>query len=163
MLVCATLYSLFWSGVLVYVFFTITAQGETARTLATTIAEQATKEAAAETTSQIIESTATERDTLSNFFVSEADTISFLAMIESTARDVSVSLETTELAVIEKTETKPAALRTSFRFEGSEAAVGQFLRALETLPYHSNIPELSINLNKTGWEGSLSLLTTITP
>jgi len=25
------------------------------------------------------------------------------------------------------------------------------------------MPELSINLNKTGWEGSLSLLTTITP
>jgi hypothetical protein len=163
MLIIASSYFLGLVGILIWAFTTVSAQGYKMETLATLSAEQTAKEAAVQTTAQITEATTAEREQIANYFVTEADAISFLAMIEKTALGMGVKLETTELAVEPKTESAAAELKTSFRYSGKEADVLRFLQALETLPYHSRIPTLNIGIEDSMWQGSVELRVTITP
>ncbi len=164
MLIVSVLYCLVWAGVLSYAFFTVTAQGARIEALATTIADQESKELAAETISNITKTTEAERNTLASYFVSESDAVAFLAKIEDLAARLGVVLETTELAVVAKTDKTPAELKTGFAFEGNPTTVMLFLKAIETVPYHSRIP--TITLDTTGdktWKGTVQLFVTITP
>lgn len=163
MLIIASLYFLGWVAALGWGFITVSAQGYKMESLATLQAEQMAKEAAVQTTAQITETTKAEREQIASYFVTETEAISFLAMIETTAVQMGVTLETTGLEVLAKTETTAAELKTNFSFSGKQIAVQRFLQALETLPYHSRIPALTIGLESDVWQGTVELHTTITP
>lgn len=162
-LLIAVIYMLVWAGVMAYAFITVADQGATARALAITIAEQDAKEAAIQTTLDIVADTENERNALASYFVTEDDAISYLALIEGAAAGMGIEFETTELAVQPKTETTPGELKTSFRFTGTAAAMVQFLKALESLPYHSRIPDIAVTIEGGTWQGTVTVYTTLRP
>jgi len=165
----ATIYSLVFAGLLVNGVYLISAEGAKLETTKTQISEHAAKEIAYTRMVDLLESTKEDRATLQQFFITENDTISFLATIEDAAKKNSIELKTNELAVIPGTTkdsiTTPPALAISFSFAGSEVSVKKFLRLLESIPYHTEIPKVTLAGSGSGeeWTGSAQLRLTIKP
>ena len=158
----ASVYFLFFTMVLLYAFVTVESQKAETMSLRTTLAEQTTKQAAARTVKGTIEVTETVREELSSYFLPEKETISFVAEIEGLAGAVGVSIETTALDIVRPPE-GAAELKTGFVVEGSRAAVMNFMKALETLPYHSRIPTLRLENGGDGvWSGQVAVFVTLT-
>jgi len=164
------MYCLSAVGILGYGIYKIEILGSDYEQSHQTIAEQEMKEKAYYDVVQIVETTADSREALGQFFLTEKDTIRFIATIENYAKNQGVSLETTQLAVdpktekTEKTEKAEAVLRIGFTYEGTEQAVEKMSVLFETLPYHKRIPEFTIQKSIEGeWTGTILLLVTITP
>jgi hypothetical protein len=152
------------TAILIYAYSAVSAKGTEVTTLKQTLAEQRVKQDAARSVAIVMESTTDARAELADYFVTEKDTISFIAEIEDTARRMGVKLETTNLAIIPKKDAEAAKLKTSFSIEGSQLAVESFVRALESLPYHSVVPRVQFNANEGGlWAATVDVLVTITP
>ncbi len=156
-----TTYFLVFALVLFYALITVQSQKAEAVTLRTTLAEQTTKQAAARTVMATIDSTEAVRTELSGFFLSEKDTITFIADIEALATTLGVAIETTALDIERPAEGNPI-LKTGFAVSGSRSGVLNFMRALETLPYHSTLPSLRVSNQGDGeWQGQVAVLVTL--
>jgi hypothetical protein len=147
--------------VLLYALITVQSQKAEAVSLRTTLAEQTTKQAAARTVETTIANTEVVRNELASFFLSEKETITFIADIEALASVLGVGVETTALDI-----TRPAGgnavLKTGFAVTGSRIAVINFMQALETLPYHSTLPTLRVSNQGDGeWQGQVEVLVTL--
>lgn len=157
----ATVYFVTFGLVLIYAFVTVQSQRAETMNLRTTLAEQNTKQAAARTVESTISSTETVRTELSSFFLPEKDTISFIAEIEDLAGAVGVSIETTALDIVRPADAVPE-LKTGFVVKGSRAAVMNFLRAIETLPYHSRVPVMNMaDQGDATWQGTVEVYVTM--
>ncbi|MFN3188200.1 MAG: hypothetical protein ACK42D_01485 [Candidatus Paceibacteria bacterium] len=103
-----------------------------------------------------------DRQELDSFFISERDTIHFITNVEALAETLRVSVETTQLAVTPKKDDEPIRLEIGFLIEGSYSNVERMLSALETLPYHKSIPNVSIKSTEKGtWTGAIVLYVTL--
>lgn len=134
-----------------------------------TIAELVAKEAAYTSVVRLIDSSTEDRTLISGYFITEKDTISFISELERAAKNSGVELETTELSVT-AAETKdgvttPAVLSIGVSLQGSEGAVKKYIELLETIPYHTNIPQISVQSNRVTnqWSAAASLRLTMTP
>jgi hypothetical protein len=154
-------YFLVFALVLLYALITVQSQKAEAVSLRTALAEQTTKQAAAQTVETTIANTESVRSELASYFLSEKETITFIADIESLATDLGVGVVTTALD-IERPAEGNAVLKTGFAVAGSRIAVVNFMRALETLPYHSSLPTLRlVNQGDGEWEGQLEVRVTL--
>ena len=158
------LYSVFFSLFLMYGFLKIRDQGNIFNINERLMAEQNNKEQEYHNLFQITESTKNDRDTLSTFFITEKDTISFISDIENLADDMGITLETSQLSIKPKTKKSESQLYVGFNFSGPETAVRQMVLLFENIPYHKLIPELVLTRNAADgtWKGSILLYITIT-
>lgn len=163
MALIASLYCLSLVGVLVMAILFTRAEQVEYRMLRTTLAEHTAKEASFNEVARIVEETKEERELLASHFLTESDTIAFMAEVEGMAAILGIKLVTSELALVPKTETAPAQLKVGFSFSGSASSVQTFVETLENLPYHSNVPTLSLQRadSGAGQTGSMSLLVTL--
>jgi Tfp pilus assembly protein PilO len=159
-LTIATVYCLAFVLVLGYAYVTVRAQRSEAVSLRTTLAEQTSKQAAARTVRETIAATTDTRQTLSSFFLTESETISFIAEIESLAAAVGVAVETTALDISKQADSRPE-LKTGFAVEGSELGVKEFLRAVESLPYHSRLPQVRVSRDGNRWQAQVEVYITM--
>jgi hypothetical protein len=147
--------------VLIYALITVQSQKAEAVSLRTTLAEQTTKQDAARTVESTIVSTEAVRDELAGFFLSEKETITFIAENEALAKVLGVRVETTALDISRPSDSN-AILKTGFMVSGSRTGVLNFMRALETLPYHSTLPTLRFANEGDGeWQGQVEVLVTL--
>jgi hypothetical protein len=156
----ATLYFVIVASVMVYAFVSVRSQKADALALATTLAEQTSKQSIARTVATTIESTATLREEISTYFLEEKDTISFITEIEGLAGVLGVTIETTSLDMT-KTEAGRAELKTGFLVKGNRTAVLRFMEAIEILPYHSRIASMQVTGEGNEWRGQVDIFVTI--
>ncbi len=158
----ATTYFLVFAGVLGYAFVTVEAQRSEAMNLRTTLAEQTSKQTVARTIGDLTASTAEVRGELADYFLSERDTISFIAEVEALAGAQSVAIETTTLDIVRPADAAPE-LKTGFRVEGTRQSVLAFVQALETMPYHSRIPSVQFTQDGNVSGAQVEVLVTLLP
>lgn len=92
----------------------------------------------------LLSATQAEREQLQTFILKdEHDTIQLLSQIDALAADKKVELSTSRL---DTTETKGTfnELSATFLISGTEVSVMQVVKALESLPYHSDMTALSV-------------------
>jgi phenylpyruvate tautomerase PptA (4-oxalocrotonate tautomerase family) len=163
-LIVASLYFTVFLALLVYAYISVRAEQVRYQELTTTLATEAAKQAVAHQITEVSSRTVAERAELQHYFVTEKETISFITEIESLARSIGVTLETTSLDLTPATGKDPAILKTGFLVKGSQTDVTTFLQMMESLPYHSRIPTMDISrLGSNEWQGSLSLEVTVRP
>jgi hypothetical protein len=131
----AVLYFLGLGGLLAYGFYIIHSQGAALEMARISVAEQSAKETAYTNVIRQTEATKSDRAELASFFITEKDTVSFIAELEQAAVAVGVSFETKGLSVIPATGGKPAELSIDCIFKGSESTVKKFITVLESIPY----------------------------
>ncbi|MFN3693300.1 MAG: hypothetical protein ACK4SL_04395 [Candidatus Paceibacteria bacterium] len=158
----ASLYFVIVASVMVYAFISVRSQKADALALATTLAEQTSKQSVARTVATTIESTAALREEVSTYFLEEKETISFITEIEGLAGVLGVTIETTSLDMT-KTEGGRGELKTGFSVKGTRAAVLRFMEAIETLPYHSRIATMQVTGEGNEWRGQVDIFVTIKP
>lgn len=90
---------------------------------------------------ELVETTKIERETLTDFVLTEDKTGSFLTDIENLGASNNVSLTTNSLQVV-KGKDKPDTLNVQFALSGAESSVKKMLQLFETLPYHSSVSSL---------------------
>jgi prolyl-tRNA synthetase len=154
-----------------YALYMVRSQGSALDSLREQIAEDTAKDAAYNSIVRITESSKLNRAELEEYFITEKDTIRFIAELEDRAARVGVTFETTELStpepVVAPDATTPVlrTLEVGCKFTGSEAAVKQFLVILENIPYHAEIPTMTISNDATDgkWVGNGKLILTIKP
>lgn len=93
---------------------------------------------------ELILQTKEERDVLEEFVLSESDTVTFLADIESIGAQQGVFLSTNSLQVIENKNSNDV-LQIKFLIEGSEEQLLHMLDIFEALPYDNEIESISLN------------------
>ncbi len=103
-----------------------------------------------------------DRQELSSFFISERDTIHLITQVEALAKTMQVSVETTQLAVVPKKDKTPSRLEIGFIIEGNYSNVAKMLSAIETLPYHKQIPQIAVTKSsEETWVGTIVLHVTL--
>ena len=169
LLLVATFYSLIFAGLLVNGVYLISAEGAKLETTKIQISEHTAKETAYTKMMSLLDSSKENRATLEQFFITENDTITFLATTEAAAEKIGVELKTNELAVIPSVVKDgvdtPSALAISFSFAGSETAVKNFLVLLEHIPYHTAMPKVTLlsTASLESWTGTAQLRLTLRP
>jgi hypothetical protein len=158
----ATIYFVIFVSVLVYAFVSVRSQKADALALATTLAEQTSKQSVARTVATTFESTTALREEVSTYFLEEKETISFITEIEGLAGVLGVAIETTALDMT-KTEGGRQELKTGFAVKGTRAATLRFMEAIETLPYHSRIASMQVAGEGNEWRGQVDIFVTIAP
>lgn len=157
----AAVYCTCFALVLVYAVVTVRSQRAETVILRTTLAEQTTKQDAARTVANTVATTEAVRTELASFFLPEKETISFIAEIEGLAEALGVAIETTALDIVRPADAVPE-LKTGFVVSGSRLAVLNFLRAIETLPYHSRVPTMTmIDQGDSMWQGTVEVYITM--
>lgn len=93
----------------------------------------------------ILKQTASEREQLESFLLTEDTTVHFLTEVEQLALTQRVKLTTDSLVVSEKKDDSGfKTLSVRFSLEGDKTQVRKMLKTLENLPYHGQITELSL-------------------
>lgn len=131
------------------------------RARAQAVADHAAQQQLYANLASLVERTAPERATLQTYVLTEDDTISFLANIESLAALRGLALTTDALTV---TEAKPNnVLMVNFTLAGTEVAVYDFIALMEVLPYMSYLTEVNVVRDpETGLaESTLTLAVTL--
>lgn len=129
---------------LVWVLYTVTTAGDTLQEHITTIANNDAKEKAFADLSALVAQTASIREELKTFVLTEENTSVFLTDIESLGVAQGVKLTTNSLDV--KRQSGMFDLLTiKFTIEGQETAVQKMINIFETLPYYSQVVALSLS------------------
>ncbi|MFM2339532.1 MAG: hypothetical protein RLZZ360_168 [Candidatus Parcubacteria bacterium] len=158
----ATLYFAVVLSVLIYAYVSVHSQKADALALATTLAEQTSKQSIARSLAATFDATIDVRTEIASYFLEEKETITFIAEIEALAQALGVSIEPTALDFV-TTESGRRELKTGFAVKGTRTAVLQFMKAIETIPYHSRIASLQVVGNDNEWSGQVDLFVTIKP
>lgn len=161
-----TIATLYFVGVfllLVSAYITVRSQKTETMQLRTTLAEQNAQEQVANTVAVTLEATASDREKLRGYFLSEKETISFIADVEALADTSGVTVETTMLDIVRPQEAAPR-LKAGFAVAGTRDGVERFIEAMEQVPYHSSITSVRI-ARESGqvWTGSVDILITLEP
>ncbi len=140
----ALLYFVSLGSLLGYGFYVIHNQGTALGMAQVSVAEQAAKEMSYTNVIKQTESTQSDRTELATFFITEKDTVSFIAELEQAAAAVGVSFETKGLSVVAAAGGKPAELVIDCVFKGSESMVRKFILILEGIPYRTTMSRLLV-------------------
>lgn len=131
------------------------------------ISEHTAKELSYSKLQSLLESTANNRKSTNDIFLSEKNTINFISDIEKDAALLGVVLQTKNLS-IKPQEVKdgvilqPAKLVVSFDFTGSEKSVRDFLLLLENIPLYKTFTSMHmLKDTSTQWKISTSMELTL--
>ncbi len=167
-IIAASYFTLF-AGMLSCALYLVHQQGSSLDETRHALAEHSAKEVAYNSVVSITENSQTKREELAGYFITERDTVGFIADIESAAAMIGVEFITTELSVTEPQSIDgvivPATLVVGSKFTGTKTAVNKFLILLENLPYHANIPSVTLsNQSEDGaYTGQAEIILTIKP
>ncbi len=106
---------------------------------------------------RLVNETQADREELLSYVLTEDKTIDFLTSIEKAAVRNSVELTTESLRKVEN-KGRFDTLQVSFTFSGDKQDVQTMLRMLETLPYHSTVTQLSLQLKDASASGRIQAL-----
>lgn len=110
-----------------------------------TLANEAAVERAYTSLSEILDSSAVEREQIESYVVDgEAGTITFLTTVEDLAAQYGVELSGTTLETAEHETLGTPIIVVTFSFAGPRAGTEAYLMALETLPYASYLERASL-------------------
>lgn len=132
---------------LVVTLYIIFAKGDQLQTQLALLADVSAQQQRAEEVQRILSDSAPDREALQTLFLTEADTIDFLATIEQAASRQGITL-TTESLKVEEPKDKPATLLVDFTFAGPPQSVRQFITFLETIPYGSYLTNLQLQTDR---------------
>lgn len=103
-----------------------------------------------------------DRRELNSFFISERDTIHLITQVEEMGDKMGTNIETSQLSVVPKKGSTPSRLEIGFVVEGFYNNVASTLFAIETLPYHKRVPQITVLEKSDGlWEGTIVLHVTL--
>ena len=110
-----------------------------------------------------LENTKEERTALENYVLAgESGTVDLLSSFDEISSNLGVELDTKELAVAEQSDDFHE-LSVTLSVEGGEAEVMQFLKLLETLPYHSQVSNFAAERQAGQLELNLAIVVSIKP
>lgn len=152
------------TGVFGYGLYTLNQQGQKLESIRAEHQAALKKEQAFIAITKIIEGTAAERAELTSYFITERDTISYIALIEEMAKQVGVTVQTNTLAIIPKNEKQktPASLNAGFTVNGPKNAVKLFMQKIEQTPFHQTITDMTIMTDVAKGESSGTVLVQVT-
>ena len=133
------------AAVLVY---SIIHQGQTLLQKSQLVADQLVQEQTYASLDRLMRSSATERQELGRYVLTEPETIAFLSTVEGVATAQTATLKTDSLKV-DKGKTFNT-LVVSLTITGQQTSVEQVLRILETLPYDSYLNTLILQTSDIG-------------
>lgn len=145
------------------------ALAEELTTVVTTIANDQAIARDQQVLQELLVATADERAALAGLVLQgESGTITFLSEIDAFAAARGIELTTSALTVVKEARKPYDGLSVTYNIKGGESAVRDFIRALETLPYASEV--LSVTLLQVANEqtgavesnGTISLIISIT-
>lgn len=140
--------------------YSIIAQGERLENQMVLLADVTAQQQRIGEVDRILEASATDRAELETLFLTEADTIDFLATIEEAARMRGIEL-TTESLKVEEPKDEPAVLVINFTFSGQPAEVREFITLLESVPYGSYLTDLQVQVQRESGTAEAKLALTI--
>jgi hypothetical protein len=147
--IIAASYFVLFAGIFSYALYLVRAQGAALDETRTTLAERSAKEVTYNSVVRVTENSKANREEIAGYFITERDTVGFIADIERAATQIGVVFTTTELSVTEPQSADgviiPATLVVGSKFTGTKAAVNKFLTLLENLPYHASIPSVTLS------------------
>ncbi len=143
---------LFGVGLVGYLTYAVLEQGDLLLAQVAAVETEQQEKVSYLAISRTAEQSESNRQTLNSYFLTrESDSITLLTEVENIAPQFGIDLETTELEEFGGDETE--GINISFRFEGSEAAVKEFLLLLENLPYASQVSEVKLSERAAGvWQ-----------
>ncbi len=153
---------IFSLGAYVLFFFMIEGHKETLRAERVRAAEAEVQARALSALQATVVESKEDREKLLGFILTDDEIIDFLALIEQTAREQGVKLETTlEVRPLDDVFEE---LALSLSIEGSFDGVMRMLRLFETLPEQSVVTEMNIarggEEGSTDWQGTFMLTVT---
>ncbi len=122
-------------------------EGAELRVRAQAVADHTAQQQLYANLASLVERTAGEREALQKYVLTEDDTISFLADIESLAAERGITLVTDALTVV--TSKPNNTLMVNFSLTGTEVAVYDFVSLLEVLPYMSYLTNVVVRRDAT--------------
>lgn len=145
---------------LVVAVYSILVQGERLQNQMALLADVTAQQQRAGEVDRILEASGADREELATLFLTEADTIDFLATIEEAARNRGIEL-TTESLKVEEPKDEPAVLVINFTFSGQPAEVREFITLLESVPYGSYLTDLQVQMQRESGMAEAKLVLTI--
>lgn len=142
-------------GGAVFFFFQILNNSQLLEQQIAAVADQSTQEAALLRLQRIAQTTKTDREELSSYFLlRQSDSIAFLSEIERLAPKVGLSLETKSLDQVSVGGREW--IQVNFTVGGSLQDVQNFVQILEIIPYVSKLTSVSMNnTNSNQWEADI--------
>lgn len=93
---------------------------------------------------RVAEMSEADRAALQTYFLSESETIDFLALVEDVAKKQNTAITTDALQVVEP-ENQPRALEITLSLEGTKRNLLETIQIIETLPYASYVQNLNVS------------------
>jgi hypothetical protein len=156
----ALLFALCSGALYAWVFYEVMTSGQSLTERVATIADTRAKERAYKDLALQVANTASKREALNSFVLTEDKTGTFLTEIEALGTQIGVKLTTTSLKV-EKKKDLPDTLQVQFSIEGNELSVKKMLTIFETLPYHSVVQSVTFTKEGGSIRSSIDLKVTL--
>jgi Tfp pilus assembly protein PilO len=146
-------------GVFGYGVYFINAANQQLVDQITTLEKNRAQESTMRQLQRIAEESESDRVTLDErFLASEGESIEFLNLVETLARDAGLQIETENLQTTDGDDANSTVLTASFTFTGAYQTVTGFIEVLENLPYLATISTVSLtNENQSQWEASVTM------
>ncbi len=146
-------------GVFVFMVYQTGAQGGKLTEQIATLEAQRSQEESYFRLQKIAEETKEERTELQSYFLlNESDSINFLNNVESLAPKAGVTLQTSNLLLVEDAEDDSQWIEVDFAFSGSKQRVSDFIRVLEELPYVSRLTLVELTASRQSqWEANVTM------
>jgi hypothetical protein len=143
-----------------YALFEVESQNQRLKEQMTAVATKQSQESSYLALRRTAEESKSDRELLSKyFFQKEGDSIDFLNLVESTAPQMSIKIQTEDLQQITDSETGSQQVEVSFTFSGSYENVMKFLTFLENLPYVSSVQTLDLLArSKDDWLATVTVV-----
>jgi hypothetical protein len=163
-LIVASVYFFICAGGLGYSLYTLGNQSAKLESLQAEHFLALQKEQSFIAIAKIIEGTAVERAELATYFITERDTISYIAAIEEMAKRVGVTLVTNTLTIVPKNDKLKSAayLGAGFTANGSKEGVRAFMEKIEHAPFHQTVTDMSITTDLITGDTSGTVLVQVT-
>ena len=148
------------AGAFGYILYMSISQQHTLNEALTAITKREAQEVAYVNAKRTAQESEEDRKLLDAMFIEEeSDSIEFLTDVETSAKIVGINLQTNSLEVVEDKKTKAKALTVGFTFDGSRAAVEEFIEALEQLGFIAEIQSFSLAArSSTNWQAQVTVV-----
>lgn len=154
-----------------FIVYQVLGQGQELTKQLDTLGEQRAQEATYLNLQRLANDTTEKRTRLRGLFLRQEsessdsiDFLDFLNLVESTAPDVGVTLETNGLEVLKEKNSEELWVQAIFSFSGSRGDVQNFVQILETLPYVLRLTSLKMSAQSaTIWQAEVVLQVRVLP
>jgi len=164
-LIIAIVTLLITAGLCSFLFNEIRTQTLMIEEKVTILSENNAKEAAFNNLNKQVKDTELERTELAQVFIhDESESIKFLNEIEALAPTYGLTFKTEALEKSKDEGSEDEYIRMVFSYTGKKSAVLGFTEFIETIPYHSQVDQLSLKeITQGNFEGKISIRITMQP